>query len=397
MAALAGGQGPEPPQLATATGRALVGILAAWRPAAAPPPPPPPPPPPAAEGLTGVCTHLAIGPLPPAAVVDSHIARYKAAGFQAIRDDLAWSWMEYTRGSIDFRRAKLICDSLVKHDMKLYCQIGFTPGWANGGAKMPNGQPNDKVGPLPAFIPAFAGFAGELAHWLSSTYPGLCIGIESHNEPNWVFLTNPSTGQWGDALYYVSLHNPVVDAVKDAAPEIPVVAGATAGLGFIVWDEPVMQWTEKALKAGLRFDEWACHPYEFGSGNMTGAQMTRLSDPTPFARALWDTRCESLAEQLARHGHPNVKIHFSEWGAPTHRKDGVQTYRGTSAQNQADLIRLGLALFKAHPRHGHSFFYCADDTDSFSDTQDMERHFGAWWSDLTPKPAVAAFKAAASL
>ncbi|MBA2312749.1 MAG: hypothetical protein H0V97_08120 [Actinobacteria bacterium] len=350
------------------------------------PTPPPPPPSPAASGLIGFCVHLRDD----AASIDANVARYKAAGAQIVRDDLAWSWMEGTRGNVNYTRAKFICDALVKHGLKLYAVIGYAPRWSNGNR-------DDKIGP---YNPAdFGWFCGQLAKWLQMNYPGLCVGIEPWNEPNIHFLIHPTTGAMGDPAYYVALHNVAHGAIK-ANSAIPVVASSSAGDGWGwpgsalpgVWNEPVMRWNERLLDLGIKFDEWSCHPYEFGD-NQTGAYMTRQGAVTGWTRSIFDNPAESLAEQLTRRIGYTGPVHASEFGCPTDRPDGSPAPRGTSEQNQADMVRLAIGQWRANPRHGHLLLYVADDYDSWG-IESMEQHFGLWRSDKTPKPAVAAFTAA---
>lgn len=397
VTAILAGQNPAPPTLATATGRWLTGMAGMALPEASTPPPLPPTPPATSGPMFGFSDHVPTGSQTEA---DEHFARLKAVGSKVVREDFAWSWMNGTKGSYDFGHVDVICRAARKHGLKVLAQIGYAPAWANGGRldSQPDGSWGDKWGPL---NPAdFGVWAGKLAAHLKANHADVMLAVTPWNEPNIPFLFNPHTGKAGDPAYYVQLHNAAYDAIKTVYPALEVWGGDTAGAGAVQWDEQTMAWSEHVIPR-IKFDAWACHPYYFGQGGpdrddgQSADEMTATNWPSGLARLFWGDsyQQETLAEQLARHGHPNVKIHATEVGVPTDRPDGSPASRGTHESAQAAWFTKFWTLWTGQPRAGHVFFYTSHDNDSW-DTTDHENHFGAWRSDGNPKPVVQAIKTA---
>lgn len=370
----------------------------------APPPPPSPPPPSGFEPLVGMSGPMPDDPLQAAAYFESAVA---PLGCEIYRTDLAWAWMEGTRGNINYRRAQNLVDACRKHNMKCLPILGYTPLWARPGTNSdkhgptkivtnPDGSTTRVHDPAP-----FGFFCEKIASWFTSHGSDVLYGFEPLNEPNHDFLYNTISGRYGDPAQYVLLQNAAYDGIKRASNFI-VIGGATAGPGYGtpgglfggVWNEPVMRWLEAALNGGAKFDEWSVHLYEFGD-NQTATQMLRLTDVTAFNRGHWRTSVETTREQLARLRGYTGKIHVTEWGAPTDMPDGSYTPRGVKESEQALLIGKGIPLLKTAPQVGHIFVYMPKDKSTFTAIT-MEDHFGLIRSDGAWKPSAAAFKAAAA-
>lgn len=347
-------------------------------------PDPNPIPTPTIRSRVGYSCHIPDDPIK----ADAYVARLATVGCEIIRDDLAWAWMEPSKGSFNFSRAKLHTSLCKKYNMKYMAQIGFCPQWANNST-------NDKIGPLN--VTDFGMWAKTLGQWFVNDPVAMEVlyGIEPWNESNWTFLINPVTKVAGDPVYGTAINNAAYDALHPLG--IKVIGGALANVGFKVWNEPILTWWDAAISAGIKFDEPSVHPYEFGNGNMTADQMLRTDIPNPPSRVFKSFgSVESLAALLKRRLNYTGKIHITEFGAPTNRPDGSWAPRGTSEANQAELVKKSIPLFLAYPQMGNFFFYSPLDSNSWGTTT-MEDHFGHIRSDGVAKPAFAAFKEAIRL
>jgi hypothetical protein len=368
--AILAGAHPAVPLLSSAHGRELADAGVLYLDASAAPLPSPVP---SRHGI-GVSTHM-LRYSDPGAYLDRlppTVGLY--------RDDVTWSGGERVKGTFDWTALDKMAGLARARGKKLMPMIGYAPAWANGGK-------DDKVGPL---NPAdFGHWAGAFAGRCASMWADVVDGIELWNEPNINFLIDPNTGAAGPSALYAALVNAAYPAMKAAAPNIKVIAGATAGTGTTKWDEPTALWTEAVLNAVAdRFDEWSDHTYEFaqpGNPPETGAQMARIDAPTPLGRTFWNTGVESLAAQLARHGHPGCVIHATETGAPTYLRDGTPTFRGCPEQNVADWWNLSYPRWRSQPSAGWYCPYTGQDPTDQTVTN-MENFFGILRSDGSRKP-----------
>lgn len=334
-------------------------------------------PPPVSSGrLLGFSSHIPSD----LAGADAYVAKLATANIRAVRDDLAWSWTENPKGTFNWTRLNTLCTVTRKYNMKLVVQIGFAPGWSNGGRQ-------DKIGPYNASD--FGNWAKAVALKLQQTCPDTIRGIEYWNEPNINFLINPNTGQEGDPIYYTQLANAAYTAIKGAGVTIPLWGGSTSGVGQTVWNGPI-DWTETTLKNGVKFDEWSCHAYYFGTG-ITADQTIRMDVPTGFNMTFFYGGLETLDKLLARYGYSG-KIHSTEMGMPTDAyPSGTRINAGgfgsTTEAVQADWFTKAWPLWISKPRAGDFYIYTSKDNNS-GDTTDREDHFGSFRSDWSEKPII---------
>jgi hypothetical protein len=223
--------------------------------------------------------------------------------------------------------------------------------------------------PGPATI---RGYTADLVAHMDANHPGVLASVEPMNEPNiGVFAGNPAG--------YAALCSAVYDGVHtDAKSAVKVWGGATAGCG--------LTWTPQVLAAGAKFDEWSCHPYPAYGYYPDAAGMLRLDISSGWAEL------PKLAALLQGKGYPG-KIHATEFGLPTNPPGGTAP-RCSPETVQADAVRLGYQQWRAWPWAGWLLFYTGQD-DNTGDTTDPEKHFGAYHTDGTEKPVVAAMKATA--
>lgn len=319
---------------------------------------------------------------------DAYVASLANAGSKALRDEISWSFAERTKGTYDFSRADLICNLARKYGQKVVAQFNYSPSWANGGKQ-------EHVGPFD--VSYFAKYAASCGVYLQQHHADVVEAIEPWNEPNGSFLINPTTGASGDVAYYVKLFNAAYDAIKAANVSIPVWAGALAGVGKRVWNNPTCDWLEDALKLEMKGDALSVHPYNFKTG-WTGAQMVQTSSHSPWADVFWVG--ETVRQLLDRYGKNSWLIHGTESGCPTDAyPSGTRIDAGgfgtTSESEQANWFSLGYPLWRKQAGLGAGwlFVYTGWD-DNSSDTTDRENHFGGFHSDGSPKLIVAKMKSA---
>jgi hypothetical protein len=302
------------------------------------------PPPPRRYGLGASAHTLHYG-----AGADAYLTRVKSLGATIIRDDVYIGSSTATMDRIG-QLAKA-------HDLKLDLIL------ANNLAKIDPQRMHDG--------------AKALVSYFDANYPGVLEAVEPMNEPNGhAYATDPAG--------YAALASAVYDAVHDLGSKTKAWAG-TSGLGL------TGDWTLKVLQAGVRFDEWTCHPYLFYT-DCLAADITRLDHPTPWSQVFW--QAPTLAALLSQFGYGGP-IHATEAGVPTHGRDGTHLDTATSVEQQAEYYRLALPQWFSQDRAGYFFAYTPQDDVSVAPTT-REETFGVFYADGTEKPAASVVRSAAA-
>ncbi len=172
-----------------------------------------------------------------------------------------WPYYEPQQGHFDWRSADRIIDHANRQGLKVIARLGFVPEWARP-AKDANDQPTTFTYLDEANYADFAAFSAAFA----AHFKGRVNHIIVWNEPN-------LTGEWGlrpvDPLGYVRMLQTVYPAIKQANPEVMVLAGAlaptlepegsTQGLNDLIYLQKM--YAALGQRKNRPYDAWAVHSY----------------------------------------------------------------------------------------------------------------------------------------
>ena len=294
-----------------------------------------------ADMRLGVCSHLTRTGFRDR---ESLCAKMASAGFSSVRTDFDWHRVEPRPGEWDFARFDAVVDSAEKH--------GLT------------------VLPILTGVPAGVKPWEETARWSNfvartvSRYRGRIPAYEVWNEQN----TERFWHAPPNATNYLTVLRTAFAAAKAADPKCRVVIG-----GF---SKVPLDFIEEIYRLGGRdaFDVMAVHPYD-----VFHAPEHSLED-----------NLRALRELMARHGDGDKPIWITELGWPTGvGKDAHPPFdrlKWTEAE-QADFAARALEIAR---RCGIAAFYWYEFR-----AHDFDRGETSWGlvhSDLSEKPALAAFR-----
>ncbi len=138
----------------------------------------------------------------------------RAMGAPTIIEFFPWAYYEKKQGVFDWRHPDLVIDHAHTQGLTVIARVGMVPDWAR-----PDGTPLNYL--EPDSYGAFADYAAAFAARYQDRVCCLIVG----NEPNLAF-------EWGGrattAADYVDLLKVVYPAIKTAAPDMRVLAGALA-------------------------------------------------------------------------------------------------------------------------------------------------------------------------
>jgi len=280
---------------------------------------------------------------------------YARVGAAWIRFDFNWSGIERQKGVYDWSRHDAVVDAATARGLRVLGLIAYTPAWAR-----PPGTDNKHA---PTDVKDYASFVGEavrryaprgVRHW------------ELWNEPNHSGFWKPCP----DVKRYTSLLRLGSAAARSADPAAFVLAG---GMSPAV--DNGCNVAPRTFLAGIyanggkgSFDALAHHPYSFPA-----------EPGTPHAWSAWHQMVgtsPSLRSIMVENGDADKAIWATEWGVKVGSVD---------ERTQADMLTRAYSLFGSYSWAGPMFTYTYRDRDSF----------GLVRSDWSPRPAWAAFQAAA--
>ena len=229
-----------------------------------------------------------------------------------------WVYYEPRPGVFDWASADRIVDHANRQGLRVIARLGFVPDWARP-ATTPAGQPTTFTHLDPDHYPDFARFAAAFA----VHFKGRVQHIVIWNEPN-------LSGEWGlrpvDAAGYVAMLRAVYPAIKQANPDVLVLAGALAptleplgspnGLDDLIYLEQMYGAMKDDGRRGSRpYDAWAVHSYG----------RTAPADEAPAPERINFRRTELLREIMVRHGDADVPVFITEsgWNDDVHWVFGV--------------------------------------------------------------------------
>ena len=227
-----------------------------------------------------------------------------------------WAYYHAEDGGFAWSHPDLVVEHAHAQGLKVIARIGWTPQWA---------RPEDSP---PTYLDAsayddFAAFAAAFAERYRGRVGYLIVG----NEPNLSF-------EWGyrqtTAADYVALLEAVYPAVKQANPEMVVLAGALAPNlepPGSPWAANDLAYLEAMYAAGAAdyFDGLAVHVYG----------LTRPPEDPPAANRLNFRRVELMREVMVERGDAETQMYITETGWNDHP-------RWTYAVSPAERIRYTL-------------------------------------------------------
>ena len=277
-----------------------------------------------------------------------------AAGFGFVRMDLFWPEVERQKGVYDFSGYDRLMAALEARGLGALFILGYANPLYYGGP----GEFDDKWGPSTAASRnAYARFAAEAAQHFKDKN----IMLEIWNESNIPMFWHPEP----NAKDYQKLAAAALKAIKKAAPEVPVLIGATSGC-----DAPFLD-TVLRSKQLKNMDAVTIHPY-------------RMNDPESFYQ-------EYLVVDrvvMKRTGRSDVPVYSGEWGYSSTWYGGRTSKAWKRQANYA--IRIILTNILCGVKK--TVYY--DLMDDGNDPKDKEHNFGlVKYRTLGNKKAFNAIKA----
>jgi hypothetical protein len=287
--------------------------------------------------------------------VDRTLDTLQAMGVQDIRIVIPWAGVQpLNRPIYNWTNVDRMVDAAAKRNMGVLAVLNSTPAWASN--RYLSGHPDPTV---------FADFAGQVAQ----RYKGEIAAYEVWNEPNAITFWNPV-----DPVAYTHLLQSGYTAIKAKDPDAVVIGGVVASL-FTAGNVTInpQDFIAQMYDAGAKgyFDAISFHPYhfslEFSQGNNH-----------PLSA---EQQVEEMRQVMIDHGDSALKIWATEYGMPTAEVNGEVV----SAQQQADFIADFLSAWQDVDGAGPAFIYTF--RDSYSGDPDIQKNFGIFYTDWTPKEA----------
>lgn len=281
-------------------------------------------------------------------------------GVGRIRIGANWGEIERTAGNRDWSDLDMRINAAHIAGLTPLLVIQTVPAWL----QVPSGPVTDEHRQVAA---QFGEFAGSVA----ARYGTMVDGYEIWNEPNLhKFWPNPDVG------HYVELLKAAYPAIHAADSGATVVTGGLAPAPNTSTSIAPLTFLERlyALGGGDYADAIGMHPYSYPE--------------LPSGTSDWNTfrSLTDVSALMAARGDGAKKIWLTEYGAPTGGNSGV------SPQLQADMVAQAIELARANDSLGPIFIYTL--IDGGAERWDSEFHFGIYYADQSPKPAVAALQSA---
>lgn len=294
-----------------------------------------------------------------------------AAGVRYVRMDVAWGALQPEPGTFDLAGGVADVDArmaeIAARDMKVLLLFHWAPRWASGTSAK-NGVPRD------------ATEFGVAAAWAARRWQDTLTGIELLNEPDkqeFLADTSPAT--------YTELVTTAYPLIKQAAPDVTVVAGAPTYVNT--------SWYAQffALGGAHHFDALGIHPY------------MGLSDAPPDSCDTgniehYPCNIPKLVELMQANGDGDRSIWVTEYGWSSHPNpsplsDVPNWDRGVTQQQQADYLIQMQDVLTQWPQVQASFWYTSWDRATGDPQMD---NWGLLARDLSRKPAYYAMRCVAS-
>lgn len=277
-----------------------------------------------------------------------------AGGFAQLRDEVYWSEVETQAGVYDWSRARAeFLDPARQQGIRPLLLAGY-------------GNPLYDSGNGPVSAEAVAAYA-DYAAAMAAEFGDMSTGIEVWNE--WDLGLGGNTNVSPED--YVALLSAAAPAIREAAPDLPVIGPAVANLNT--------DWLERTFQLGAldHLDGVVLHPYSYPVG----------------ADALDETltRIDTLVRRY--NGGQPKPLWITEHGWPT----GTNARAVSERQQAADIAKSAVIA----AAHDAARYYVYDLVNDGVDDAETEENFGLLHHPddelgaFTPKPSFAAYSVAA--
>lgn len=295
------------------------------------------------------------------ALTDSLLNEAASLGVQWIRTDCNWSWINGTKGSLNWAWMDYIRDGCKTRGLNMLLTLGTSPVWSR-----PSAQP-ETYGPTTSVEQDnFASFCTKAVN----RYKNDVHYWEVWNEPNLDQFWTPTPS----ASVYATLLKNAYGAIKSADPTAIVVSGATGG----AWrspDIPSTTWWADLYGAGAKpyFDIAAHHPY---------------IDDTQVPKGIYNTgemfHSVEIRKTMNLNGDNDKPLWATEIGMPTSGNPAVtEDQQRTGSAGVRD-------LWFGRENNTKIFWFTLRDTAAYgAPGSTRENFFGFIRSDGTDKPAFA--------
>jgi polysaccharide biosynthesis protein PslG len=287
--------------------------------------------------------------------VDRTLDTLQAMGVQNVRIVIPWAGVQpLDRPTYYWTNVDRMVNAAAERNMGVLAVLNSTPAWASDRYLSGHPDPNQ-----------FAQFAGLVA----DRYKGEIAAYEVWNEPNAITFWNPV-----DPVAYTHLLQAGYTAIKTEDPNAVVVGGVVASL-FTAGNVTInpQDFIAQMYDAGAKgyFDAISFHPYhfslEFSQGNNH-----------PLSA---EQQVQEMYQVMVNHGDGGLKIWATEYGMPTAEVNG----QVVTEEQQAAFIDDFLHAWQKVDGAGPMFIYTF--RDSYSGDPDIQKNFGIFYTDWTPKLA----------
>ena len=241
-------------------------------------------------------------------------------GATGIVEFFPWAYYEQQPGSIDWRHPDFVMNHAQAQDLRVIARLGLTPDWARPEETPLNYLDSDGYQHFAAFAAAFA-----------RRYQDRVDAVIIWNEPNLSF-------EWGyretTPADYVALLRETYPAVRAAAPDMLVLAGALAPTlepSGSPWGLDDLRYLEGMYEAGAApyFDALAVHTY--------GLTFPPETEPEPDLINF--RRVELLREIMEASGDEAKHIFITETGWNDHPRWSRAVSPAQRIQYTLDAVR----------------------------------------------------------
>ena len=230
-----------------------------------------------------------------------------------------WAYYHAEDGGIAWEHPDLVIDHAHAQGLKVIARIGLTPEWARPPDTPLNYLDESAYDDFAQFAAAFAArYEGKVTHMI--------IGNEPNLSYEWGYrVTTPAD--------YVKLLEVVYPAIKEANPDMIVLAGALAPTlepEGSPWGLNDLQYLAGMYEAGaaVYFDGLAVHTY--------GLTFPAEAEPDPTI--LNFRRVELVRQVMEAYGDAETKIYITESGWNDHPRWTMAVRPGQRIQNTLDAL-----------------------------------------------------------
>jgi len=303
-----------------------------------------------------------------------------SSGANSLRMDMPWSLVEPERGQPDrefLSRVDRYIDAAITRGMRPILNLHSTPCWASEGGRRACGAESGFEAPddLKALESVSALLAGR--------YSNSLVAFEVWNEPNLPFFLRGARDKVGRARLYAPMLRASYRGVKRSAPRLDVLGGSISGT-----DSEFLRLLYERGVSG-HYDAIAFHPY---NAARPPAEPRPRGWPENYEFSHGTVR---MLETMLRNGAaPRLWMTEYGWSACAY-DESQRPSRCVDEKAQAAYLGQAAALVRTwFPFVEGTVWYELRDSRESVPPGCFECRFGLLRADFSPKPSLAAFRAA---